>query len=111
MIGRKPYLVVRASLDPSVFAEFETWYRREHLPHVLNIPGIVRAYRSDWNRGDVNWTAMYEFASDESVQEALTSTEARVARADWERWLPHVSELSVEVYACLGPVAAYHHSN
>jgi len=78
---------------------------------VLEIPGIVRAYRTDWTRGGANWAAFYEFANEESVQEALASPQARVARLDWERWLPHVSELTVEVYASLTPLPTYHHWN
>ena len=71
----------------------------------------MRAYRSDWNHGNANWTALYEFADEESVQDAMTSPQARVARQDWERWLPHVSELTVEVYACLTPLPTYEHQN
>lgn len=111
MLGRKPYLVVRANLDPAVMDEFEDWYRKTHLPHVLEIPGIVRAYRSNWSRGSANWTALYELANEESVEEAIASPQARVARLDWERWLPHVSELTVEVYASLSPLSTYHHRN
>ncbi len=111
MLGSKPYLVVRASLDPSVMDDFERWYRDTHLQHVLDIPGIVRAYRSDWRRGKANWTALYEFDSEDSVQGAVTSPQARVARLDWERWLPHVSDLSVEVYASLAPLPTYHNRN
>ncbi len=111
MIGTKPYLVVRASLDPAVMDEFDRWYIDTHLPHVLDIPGIVRAYRTDWSRGKANWTALYEFASEESVQEAVASPQARVARLDWQRWMSHVSELTVEVYASLTPLPTYHHWN
>ena len=111
MLGSQPYLVVRASLDPTVMEEFERWYRETHLPHVMEIPGIVRAYRSDWTRGSANWTTLYEFADDDSVPEAVASPQAQVARQDWERWLPHVSELTVEVYASLGPLPTYHHWN
>ncbi len=111
MLGAKPYLLVRASLDPTVMEEFQRWYQETHLPHVLDIPGIVRAYRTDWTRGGTNWAAFYEFDNEESVQEALASPQARVARLDWERWLPHVSELTVEVYASLSPLPTYHHWN
>jgi hypothetical protein len=111
MLGAKPYLLVRASLDPTVMDEFHRWYQEIHLPHVLDIPGIVRAYRTNWARGFTNWAAFYEFDNDESVQEALSSPQARVARLDWERWLPHVSELTVEVYASLSPLPTYHHWN
>ncbi len=111
MFGSKPYLVVRAHLDPAVMEEFERWYRETHLPHVMDIPGIVRAYRSEWSRGNANWTALYEFDSEESVQDAVASPQARVARLDWERWMAHVSELTVEVYTSLSPLPTYHHWN
>lgn len=107
----RPYLVVRASIEPSVMGEFVSWYESEHLPHVMEIPGIVRAFRSNCARRGVNWTALYELADDASIQRALASGEADRARSDWERWLPHVSELSVEVYASLGPLPGYHHWN
>ncbi|MCH7809713.1 MAG: hypothetical protein IH863_03950, partial [Chloroflexi bacterium] len=42
----RPYLVVRASVEPSVMEEFERWYCREHLPHVMAIPGVIKAYRA-----------------------------------------------------------------
>ncbi len=111
MFGTKPYLVVRARLDPAVMDEFQLWYKETHLPHVMDIPGIVRAYRSDWSRGSANWTALYEFDDEDSVQDAIASPQATVARQDWERWLHHVSELTVEVYACLTPLPPYHHWN
>lgn len=91
--------------------EFQRWYTEVHLPHVLEIPGIVRAYRTNWGRGSVNWTAVYEFDSEASVQGAIASPQANVARQDWQRWLPHVSELTVEVYANLSPLQTYHHWN
>lgn len=111
MLGLKPYLIVRANVDPSVMDDFYQWYEQTHLPHVMEIPGIVKAYRTNWGRGPANWTALYEFDNEESVQRALTSPQATVARQDWERWLPHVSELTVEVYAVLGPLPTYHHWN
>jgi hypothetical protein len=107
----KPYLVVRASIEPSVMDEFVRWYEAEHLPHVMEIPGIVRAYRSNCSRRGVNWTALYELEDEASIQVAFQSGEANRARQDWERWLPHVSELTIEVYAALGPLPPYHHWN
>ncbi len=59
----------------------------------------------------MNWTALYELADHGSIQVAFTSGEAERARQDWERWLPHVSDLSVEVYASLSPIPGYEHWN
>jgi hypothetical protein len=107
----KAFLVVRASIDPKVMPEFIAWYEKEHLPHVLAIPGIVKAYRSTAERRGGNWTAVYELSDDASVQQVLASSEADQARRDWERWMPHVTELSVEVYAPLAPLQAFHRWN
>lgn len=105
------YLVVRASIDPSVMGEFVAWYKREHLPHVMAIPGVVKAYRSSGMARGGNWAAVYQLADGASVGQILTSEEANVARQDWQRWMPHVTELSVEVYAPLAPLQAFHRWN
>ena len=107
----KPYLVVRAGIDLAVMDDFLRWYEDEHLPHVMEIPGIVKAFRGNCHRQGINWTALYELADDAAVQQAITSSEADRARRDWERWLPHVQDLSVEIYAGLGPMGAFHHWN
>lgn len=107
----KPYLVVRASIEPTVMEEFVKWYESVHLPHVMEIPGVVKAFRTACTRRGINWAALYELKDDEAVQVAISSGEAERARQDWERWMPHVSELSVEIYAGLGPLTPYHHWN
>ncbi len=107
----KPYLVVRATIEDTVMGDFVAWYVKEHLPHVMAIPGVTKAFRSNCHRKGVNWTTLYEMADDTAVQKAQASTEADRARRDWERWLPHVSELSVEVYAPLGPLPTFQHWN
>ena len=69
----KPYLVVRATVEPSVMDEFVRWYETVHLPHVMEIPGVERAFRTDCRRRGVNWTALYELADQGSIQIAFTS--------------------------------------
>jgi hypothetical protein len=103
------FLVVRATFAGDISPEFLSWYKSEHLPHVLAIPGIVKAYRSRCPGG--RWTALYELSDEASVQQVFASSEANVARRDWERWLSDVSELSVEVYAPLAPLVAFHRWN
>lgn len=107
----RPFLVVRASIAESMMGEFQRWYVAEHLPHVMSIPGVARAYRSSCGRRGINWTTMYELTDDTVIQKALASPEADRARTDWERWLPHVTDLSVEVYAGLHPLASLQHWN
>jgi quinol monooxygenase YgiN len=104
-----PLIVVRAQVEPEAMARFLRWYQRVHLPHVLAIPGIVRAFRADCHRRGVNWAAVYELRDEAAIQEAFQSTQAQAAREEWEPWLEtHVHEVSVEVYAGLPPILTYH---
>lgn len=107
---QRSFLVVRACVDPDVMGEFVSWYKEEHLPHVMAIPGVVKAFRSTPGRGG-NWTTIYELSEDTLIGQVLTSEEANVARMDWQRWMSHVTELSVEVFAPLAPLQAFHRWN
>lgn len=111
-MNQRPTLWVRARISPALMDEFEAWHAQTHLPHVLDIPGIVRARRV---RGahDLAGThlMMFEFVDDSAVQPALASQEAQRARQDWDRWRADLQELSIEIYAPLGPIDTYHHRN
>ena len=107
-----PIMIVRARLDPGVLDEFETWHRETHLPHVLEIPGIVSAFRVRGQSPIAGSHLMgYAFESESAVQPALSSKEAQQARRDWERWADQVYELSVEIYAPLAPLPIFQHQN
>jgi hypothetical protein len=54
---------------------------------------------------------VFKFSSEAMVQQAFASKEAEQARRDWERWLPYVTEVSVEVYTPLMALPAYRHWN
>ena len=111
-MNRRPTLWVRARLAPAVINEFEVWHSETHLPHVLEIPGIVRAQRvRGVNDQPGTHLMLFEFFNDAAVQPALSSAQAQRARQDWDRWRPHLQELSIEIYALLGPIDTYHHRN
>lgn len=108
----KPFLVMKVHIDPSIVDEFAVWYREEHLQNVLNIPGVIGAYRlSKYRADDDQWFTVLKFKDETSLQEALNSTEAAKARQAWQRWIPHISDMSVEVYAVLSSLPTYHHRN
>jgi hypothetical protein len=110
-VSKKPLLVVRAQVNLEILDEFEQWYRQVHLHSMLKIPGIVAAFRVQSPRTGPNWLALFKFANETMVQQAFASKEAEEARRDWERWLPYVSEVSVEVYTPLMALPAYRHWN
>ena len=106
----RPLLVVRAQVNPGVLEEFERWSRGTHLPLVLEIPGIVSAFRARPPRALPGEHLMvYELESEESVQTAFSSAEAARARADWDRWQGDLTELHVEVFAPLAPLSGQRH--
>lgn len=108
-MGNKPLLVVQAQINPEVLPEFERWYLEVHLRHMFKIPGITSAFRLRSARPGPNWMTLFTFSDEAIIQKALASKEANEARQDWEPWLPHTSELSVEVYAALRPLPVYRH--
>ena len=110
-MSKHPFLVVRAQVSPEILDEFEQWYRQVHLQTMLKIPGIVAAFRVQSPRSGPNWLTVFKFANEAIVQQAFASKEAEAARRDWERWVPHVSEASVEVYTPLMALPAYRHWN
>ncbi len=111
-LNQHPSLWVRARVSPTAMAEFEAWYRETHLPHVLDIPGIVHAQRVRGAHDPAGThLMMFEFADNAAVQPALASTEAKRARRDWDHWRARLQELSAEIYTPLGPIDTYHHRN
>lgn len=112
VLMRHPIMIVRARLDPTVLAQFESWHQQTHLPHVLEIPGIVSAFRVRAADPIAGAHLMgYTFEDEEVVQPALSSEEAQIARRDWDRWAEQVYELSVEIYAPLQPLPIFQHHN
>lgn len=108
-MGNKPLLVVQAHINPEVLPDFERWYLQVHLRHMFKIPGITAGFRVRSSRPGPNWMTVFTFSDEAIIQKALASKEANQARQDWEPWLPHASEVSVEVYAALRPLPAYRH--
>jgi hypothetical protein len=108
-VGNKPLLVIQAQINPEILPEFERWYLKVHLRHMFKIPGITAGFRARSSRPSPNWMTVFTFSNEAIIQKALSSKEANQARQDWEPWLPHASDVSVEVYAALRPLPAYRH--
>ncbi len=112
VLMRHPIMIVRARIDPSALDRFEDWHRQIHLPHVLEIPGIISAFRVRAADPIAGAHLMgYTFEDESVVQPALSSEAAQVARRDWEAWADQVYELSVEIYAPLAALPIFQHHN
>ncbi len=110
-MSSKPFLVIKVQIDSSILEEFEKWYREVHLHNILRIPGVIAAYRLNKLRNDNYWLTILKFQDETALQDALNSSEAGKARQAWQRWMPYISDMSVEVYATLGSLMTYHHRN
>ena len=107
----RPYLLVRARVDAGRLDEFRRWHHSVHVPHVLAIPGIVEAIHLRAGVDGPNSLTAYIFQNDAAIQPALSSSEAARARADWQAWLPHLRDLSIQIYTRIGAQPALRHWN
>jgi len=56
----KYLLVVRMDVDPEKEKQFNEWYNQEHIPALLEVPGVIRAYRYIALEGTPKYIAIYE---------------------------------------------------
>lgn len=113
MSAQQPWLVVQAQIDPAVIDEFERWLRDVHMRTILSIPGVVHAHRAYPSSGRPNYCSIITLRDDSMIRPALSSDEASLARAQWNRWIPFVEDgsLQVSVYASIaGSLALFQHN-
>jgi hypothetical protein len=56
----KYLFVVRMDVDPEKEEQFNEWYNKEHIPALLKVPGVIRAYRYSSLEGTPKYIAIYE---------------------------------------------------
>ena len=52
--------VVRMDVDPEKEKQFNEWYNEEHVPALLQVPGVRGAYRYASLEGTPKYIAIYE---------------------------------------------------
>jgi hypothetical protein len=55
--------MVRMDVDLAVKSEFNAWYNDEHIPALLQVPGVIAAYRYESIEGTPKFVAIYELES------------------------------------------------
>jgi hypothetical protein len=55
--------IVRMDVDPATESAFNAWYNDEHLPALLQVPGVIAAYRYASLEGTPKFIAIYELES------------------------------------------------
>jgi len=86
--------VVRATITKEREAAFNKWYNEEHLPQVLCYNGAIsgRRYRKVAGEDKYEYMAVYEFASEEVLQQFLKSDALKDLRAEYDKHFGAVSE-------------------
>lgn len=86
--------VVRATIAKESEEAFNRWYNEEHVPQVLryNGAGGGRRYRRVAGEDKYEYMALYEFASEQVLQEFLRSDALKDLRAEYDRHFGAVSE-------------------
>jgi hypothetical protein len=86
--------MVRATITKEHAEAFNRWYNHEHLPQVLRYNGAVsgRRYRRVSGEDQYEYMALYEFASEQVLQEFLRSDALIALRAEYDKNFGSVSE-------------------
>jgi hypothetical protein len=86
--------MVRATIAKEREEAFNRWYNHEHLPQVLRYNGAVsgRRYRRLSGDDQSEYMALYEFASEQVLQQFLQSDALKELRAEYDKHFGSVSE-------------------
>lgn len=95
-------------VDAGGLEDFNAWYRRQHLPERLAVPGFLRGRRYESGGGDPRYFTLYETA-DAAVLSSAPYLERLNAPTDWtRRALPRIRRMVRNAYrrvATTGPDA------
>lgn len=100
-LGAHPYLLVRARVHPGKLEDFRRWSQQTHIPRMLAVPGVERAYLVRQATKSASLLMIFVFESDAAIQKALSSPEATRLRNGWEEWAPYVRDVSIQIYTSL----------
>jgi len=79
----KYIFIARMDVDPDKEAAFNEIYETEHIPNLLQVPGVIGATRYEVISGEPKFMAVYEVEGPD-----VPSSEAFRAASDKGRW-PH----------------------
>src|ERR1044071_7392982 len=71
MDAQRPFMLLRAGIQPAAREQFLPWFREVHLRDVSKIPGVVEVQGGHTRAGTL--LGFYTFESGEAVQPALAS--------------------------------------
>jgi hypothetical protein len=101
MIGRAA-LGIWMEIGAEGLEDFNAWYRRQHLPERLSVPGFLRGRRYEHGGEGPRYFTLYE-TSDASVLTSDAYLERLDHPTDWtRRALPRITRMVRNAYRALG---------
>ena len=96
---------VKATITPEREKAFNEWYNHEHIPDVFRFKGVVsaRRYKALMPEDKFQYVAVYEFESEETLQQFLKSDHLRSLREDYDAHFDNVSERQPAAYVQMWP--------
>jgi hypothetical protein len=92
-------LIVRIDVEPEMEEEFNRWYNEEHIPTLLNIPGVLWAKRAINTGKGPKYIAVYEH---ENIDVQNSEAYRKAAQTEWTRRIePHLLRREREIYELL----------
>lgn len=94
-------LIVQMDIAPEMEEEFNRWYEEEHIPLLLQVPGVLSARRGVSNEGSPKYIAIYEH---ENINVQKSSAYQRAIETEWSRRIrPHFKNLTRRVFLQIYP--------
>lgn len=96
---------VKATITPDREKAFNEWYNQEHVPDVLRYKGVVgaRRYKATVPEDRFQYLAVYEFASEEILNEFLKSDFLKSLKKEYDAHFGGVSERQWAGYTQVWP--------
>jgi antibiotic biosynthesis monooxygenase (ABM) superfamily enzyme len=96
--------IVKATIPPDKEAAFNRWYNEEHVPQVLQFPGLVsaRRYKSLEGEDKYQYMAVYELQDEATYQRLMASDHMKLLRKEYDAHFP-MSERTRLAYTQVWP--------
>lgn len=95
---------VKATIPADQEAAFNRWYNEEHVPQVLQFPGLVSARRYKVLEGDdkFQYMAVYELQDEATYRRLMSSDHMKLLRKEYDAHFP-MSERARFAYSQVWP--------
>jgi hypothetical protein len=97
--------VVKATITKDREEAFNRWYNDEHVPQVLQFPGVVsaRRYRALEGEDRYRYMAVYEVRDEATYRRLMDSEHMKTLRAEYDAHFGPVSERARFAYEQVFP--------